>query len=84
MELSFGNMTMELHIFPTRGGNIQDQSCHVINEVERLATEPSHFRKLVSRAEEQRNQAARWGWFAYPMQRRRKRRKRKKSPNLMH
>ena len=55
MELSFGNMTMEMHVFPIGGGNIKDQSCHAIHEVERLVMVPSHFRKLVSRAEEQRN-----------------------------
>ena len=38
MELSFGNMTMEMHDFPTGGSNTRDQSCLTIHEVERVET----------------------------------------------
>ena len=73
---------MEMNVFPVEGGKIQDQSCHAIQEVKRVESQLSYFRKMVSKAEGQANQAARWGWLAYPMRRRRKGRKSKHLRNL--
>ena len=43
MEISFGNMTMEMNIFPAGGGKILDLSCNLIQDVDPEHSESFNF-----------------------------------------
>ena len=77
IEISFGNMTMEMNIFPAGGGKTLDSSCNLIQDIDPEPSELFNFREMVRQAEQRPRRLKQWGWHAYPIKKRRKRRRRK-------